>query len=346
MMYSETNPIEVQAGPVQDPARPDAGQARMDTSPRLVIRGETLVESATAHIDWFAFTFIPPPDTDNRLMAWLLQQFFEIFGIPVFTAIASGGGWNGYDHCVKIGDNGQYGRIGYGGKSQRGTVHVELNGTACARINSWSNVQEWGRSLNIKITRVDLAHDDFEALIVNIRVARAWHEAGAFSTNGRPPAARFIDDLGSNNGKTLYIGKRANGKLLRIYEKGKQLGDPTSLWVRVELELRNKGRLIPLDILTNPSDYLAGGYPCLTYLSARQEKIRTVRKYVQISLDAGKEYLRIVGGKWLNVLMQAHGGDACAVISDLVRPGVPRRLENYEDFLPEVFGGGHAVDPQ
>ncbi len=46
-------------------------------------------------------------------------------------------------------------------------------------------------------------------------------------------------------GRTLYIGKRENGKMLRIYEKGKHLGNPVSSWVSVELELKGKNRIIP-----------------------------------------------------------------------------------------------------
>jgi len=49
------------------------------------------------------------------------------------------------------------------------------------------------------------------------------------------------------NGRTFYVGKRKNGKLIRIYEKGKQLGDPNSPWVRWEVEQHNRQREIPWD---------------------------------------------------------------------------------------------------
>ena len=55
-----------------------------------------------------------------------------------------------------------------------------------------------------------------------------------------------------------YLRKTENGKLMRIYEKGKQLGDATSPWVRWELELHNKSRVIPFDVLTAPGQYVAG----------------------------------------------------------------------------------------
>ena len=219
-----------------------------------------------------------------------------------------------------------------------------MNATACAHITNWHSVKQWGDTHSAKITRVDLAHDDFLGETVSVERARAWYDAGEFTSNGRPPAAKLIDDMGTSKGKTLYVGNRANGKLLRVYEKGRQLGDPSSPWVRVELELRGKSRAIPWDVLTSPTTYLAGGYPCLAFLSAVQNKIRTITKTVMVSVEAGKHYLRTAGGKWLNVLMQAYHGDACALISALVRPGIPRRLQNYGDFLPGVFEVGHAVD--
>lgn len=317
-------------------------------SPHVVIRGETSPHNNSvfetpsenqqaAHIDWLAFTFTPPPEARDNPIAWLLPQLFGVFGLPAVTVQSTGRGWNGYTDKLNIGDNAQYGLIAFGGEKQRGTFHVELNATACAHVSDWHTVQQWGESIGARITRVDLAHDDMEAKAVSIAMARAWHDAGEFTTNGRPPDAHLHDDLGSGKGKTLYIGSRESGKLLRIYEKGRQLGDPSSPWVRAELELRGKSRLIPWDVLTSPATYLAGGYPCLAFLSAVQNKIRTISKAVQVTLESILSYLRMAGGKSINVLMQANGGDAAAVINAIRRDGIPRRLVNYADFLPRVL---------
>lgn len=312
--------------------------------PHGVIRGETLSSQDIAHIDWLAFTFTQSPEIPGELIPWLLLQLNEVFSLPEFSAQPCGKGWNGYTQRIDIGENSRYGLIAYGGEKQRGTCHVELNATACAHVLNWAKVQQWGKHIGARITRVDLAHDDLQGEFVNIDIARAWYVAGEFTNSGRPPAARLIDDMDSGKGKTLYIGDRANGKLLRIYEKGRQLGDPESPWVRAELELRGKSRLITWDVLTTPSTFLAGSYPCLEYLSADQDKIRTISNTVQISLDAGKRYLRMAGGKWLHVFMLEYQGDATALFLDLVRPGIPRRLENYGDFLSQVIETAHALD--
>lgn len=295
-------------------------------SPHIVKRGETLprTESVSnsaqealqvAHNDWLAFTLTPPLEAAHTPIQWLLPQLRDIFGLPDVVSKSTGKGWNGYFERVNLGDNTQFGLIAYGGKNQRGTVHVELNASVCALVPDWNKAQQWGETLGAKISRVDLAHDDFEGEIVNIEIAIGWHKEGGFTTSGRPPKPRLIDDLGSGDGKTFYVGKRANGKLCRVYEKGRQLGDPSSPWVRVELELRNKGREIPWDVLTSPITYLAGSYPCLAYLSKEQDKIRTISKAVEITIDSIVRYLSTAGGKSINVLMQANGGDAFAVVN-------------------------------
>lgn len=292
---------------------------------------------AIAHIDWFAFTVTPPDGQGLHWLAEALRQF-----LPDLALIPTGKGWNGYKHrhTIMQGDNAaSLGLVAHGGESQRGSVHVELTGQACALVIDWEQVEAWGKQCGATITRVDLAHDDMTGEVVSIDGGLEWLRAGDFNLNGRPAKARLIDDLGSGDGKTLYVGQRANGKMLRIYEKGKASGDSQSPWVRVEVELRNKSRLIPWDILNRPGRYLAGAYPCLAFLSAVQDKIKTISKAVQITLAAATHHLRETGGKLINVLMQQHGGDAFAVVNELKREGVPRRLASYSAFLPDVLQG-------
>jgi hypothetical protein len=168
-------------------------------------------------------------DDEPEMLRWLIGQFFKVFGLPEVAIEPTNSGWNGYDYRVNIGEHGQYGLIAFGGNNQRGTFHVELNATACALVTDWNTIRQWGESNEARITRVDLAHDDMEAKAVSIAMARAWYEAGEFTSNGRPPAAKLIDDMGSGKGKTLYIGSRESGKLLRVYEKGRH-SDPSVLW--------------------------------------------------------------------------------------------------------------------
>ena len=226
--------------------------------------------------------------------------------------------------------------MAFGGETQHGTLHVELNAHACRQITDWTSVRTWGEAHSASITRVDVAHDDEYAQGIDVDRAREWFRDGNFNVNGRPPRSQFIDDMGSNHGRTLYVGRRGSGKTLRVYEKGKQLGDAASPWVRAEVELRNKGRIVPWDLVTAPGEYLAGAYPALRFLSEEQSRVRTTQRVAKISYEAMVRHLRVQGGKCLNVMCTVHLGDAAAVLGLLVREGVPKRLAGLEDVLQEI----------
>ncbi|KAB2308492.1 hypothetical protein F8A87_12390 [Betaproteobacteria bacterium SCN2] len=315
---------------------PERVELLSDGNGRVYIRtvpDESVVQGV-AHIDWLAFTATPP---DGESPVWLINALKTF--LPLKAIIPTGKGWNGYRerHTLVSLNETDIGLMAFGGTSQRGSLHVELNAQGCSLVTSWQVLQSWGEENKATITRVDLAHDDLHGQELTVATALEWHQTGAFNFNARPAKARLIDDLGTGDGKTLYIGNRANGKMLRIYEKGKQLGDPASPWVRVEAELRNKSRIIPWATLTRPGNYLAGAYPCLAYLSAIQSKIETIRKAVNISYESSVEHTRQTGGKLLNLMMIQNDEDAEAVINQLRREGYPRRLAAYAAHLPNAL---------
>jgi len=286
--------------------------------PRRVTRGESCTENTTAHIDWFACTFLP----GGTNVATIIES---VFLLPRADWKQREGGWQGYATRFDLGDSGL---LAYGGEHQRGTVHLELNAHGCARIRDWNAVRVWCEAYGVRLTRIDLAHDDFGGETFTIETARAWFKDGLFNSGGRAPAARLVDDLGSGKGKTLYVGQRQNGKLCRVYEKGKQLGDRSSPWCRVEVEFRGKSRDIPHDALTRPGDYLAGAYPCLAHLSQCQDKMRTLTKAGEIGYARMVECLRTQYGQALNVMLRVESGDPFAVLEQAMRPGTPKRLTN------------------
>lgn len=294
-------------------ARTDVEQ--VEDSSRGVTRDER--ENTTALIDWFACTFRPSPDFRDEIES--------IFGTLRLVWKRCRGGWQGYDFRI---DLGPFGLLAYGGEHQRGTAHLSLNAHGCKGVQDWNAVRIWCGLNRARITRVDLAHDDFSGEHINIAKALTLLDEGQFTTGGRAPSARLIDDLGSNKGKTLYIGQRQNGKLCRVYEKGKQLGDPQSPWCRVEVEFRGKSREIPHDVLTRPGDYFAGAYPCLAHLSECQDKIRTLSKASDISYERMVDCLRTQYGTTLHVMMRVEGGDIFRVFEQVERPGTPKRLQN------------------
>jgi len=266
-----------------------------------------------------------------------------VFSIPPELWNETGRGWYGYLRRV---DLGRRGLLAYGGERQRGTLHIELNAQGCAEVADWHGVAAWGQQVGAVLTRVDLAHDDFTGETVNMLRALQWHESGGFQGSGRPPQPRYVDDLSSGNGKTLYVGKREHGKMARLYEKGREQGNPDDPWFRVEVEWRRKGRLLPWDMVTRPGHYLAGAYPCLAELSVVQAKIRTVQKTYKLSYEQMVEWLRTAAGRALNVMLDVNHGDAAAVITRLVRPGVPKRLEAFAGKYRALHTEVSDEDPQ
>lgn len=311
-----------------------APDAHVEGSPRLVIRGESIISNATichqslsgkiSFIDYLSFTYRPE---HVHLDPFPLKEvLMTVFNIPYRDWSIAQVGWNGYEVKANLGI---YGLIAWGGISQRGTIHVQLYGKGCALVEDWIAVREWGISKGVKITRVDIAHDDFEGDIVNIENGREWAEKGLFSQNGRPPNVRYIDDCGSGKGKTLYIGERKNGKLIRIYEKGREQGDPNSPWCRAEVEYRSKSRKIEWDAILNPDHYISGSCEAFSFLSIEQSRLETTKLSKLITLHRAIEHCRTGYGQLINLLYQENGHDAESVVETLRRDGYPEKLKPY-----------------
>ncbi|SDG73326.1 replication initiation factor domain-containing protein [Propionivibrio dicarboxylicus] len=300
--------------------------AEVAESPRLVIRGENHSKEPNlqaAFVDWLNFTLRFQITGNEKLIEFdgLLRRSFG-FGIG---ANRRKGHLNYKDSWV-LGDG--YGIFGTGGHSVAGTSLISLSGEGCCVIKDWLAVHDFIKEHRGRITRVDLAHDDYEGLI-SLEQLRDWYEAGDFHAGkGHPPAGEYVDDFGSGKGKTLYVGNRKNGKLLRIYEKGKQLGDPRSSWVRWEVELHNRDRRIPLDVLLTPSMYLAASYPPCAWISKGQSRIETVTRTAKIELNVLVEAARNSYGKLIWFQWKILELSPLEIVECLAVRGVPKRLDH------------------
>jgi len=179
-----------------------------------------------------------------------------------------------------------------------------------------------------RITRWDGAVDDYLG-VHSVDYAVELYKAGMFSSGGNKPKCResgsWLEPDGS--GRTLYIGKRENGKMLRVYEKGMQLGAKWHPWVRWELELHNVDRYIPWDVLLEPGKYVAGSYPkALDWIQDEMQRIRTIQKTIEIGYDYLTHYASVAYGKHLNVMLEVEGSPE-KVFAKLAREGIPRRID-------------------
>jgi phage replication initiation protein len=281
--------------------------------------------------------------------------------LDCINVLDTGRGFLGFSESAKIvvqknnGDSEQIGVIAWGGHSQNGRVMLSLSGVGTSLIEKWHLLAEWIQSTSGKITRLDLAAD-FMNGEYTIQDMINDYEQGNFkaAAGGGNPSAKLICDMGSNEGNTLNVGKRENGKMLRGYEKGKQLGDKSSQWFRLEGEIHNKDRVIPVDALINPESYYAGLNPvCARLIAVAASQIKTAKKVVEATLSSLSHYASVGYGKLINSLMQITNDNHEAVINFLIREGVPRRLRSplvavgFLDSLEvAVYGRSLALTPQ
>lgn len=280
-------------------------------------------------------------DAVPRLSTVLLH----IFGFAVTHQRERG--INFYKQSYTIGDND--GILAIGGQAD--TVNVALTGQGCMKAKEgWQGrLKDYLEASGGWLTRCDVAADFFDGRYSPVK-AEIDFINGDFSrskTGTKPYAERrgdwYTDD--GITGKTFYIGKRENGKLLRIYEKGKQmLGKIAALgigedhpllnlldWCRVELELHNRDRIIPFDILVNPGPYLAGSFPALNWIDEIQVKVKTFKKIVESTVERTQEVFRVQAGKRLWSIAQIHGIEEAFRI--LTR-GQEKVCKSFEKLMP------------
>lgn len=307
------------------PGGPPAARTLGGALPRAVTRGESHRSSELAKVDWLNCTFAAPPCSVPGLIA-MVGKFMDR---PVGGD--EGRGLFGFQTGVKMrayvnGAMVEVGSLAYGGDSQRGRWMLQLTGKGCGLVEDWEALHAMLADLDAKVTRVDLAVDFINGEHT-VDEAVQQHKDGGFTGQGRPPKTEVAGDwLDGIRGRTLYVGRGAAGKMLRVYEKGIQLGDVGSPWVRYEVQLGAKDRVIPLDVLLKPTQYFAGCYPCLeAMVTEAAEKIPTARVETKVSLGHLLFHAKRCYGKLFDVLAKLGGFDNTALVEEVRIVGIPRR---------------------
>lgn len=248
----------------------------------------------------------------------------------------TGGGGLGWEHKVLYRISGAVvGWYLWGGESQRGVTRLEITGTGCGLVRQWATIYGACWHKTAYLTRCDLCADDFNGSY-DVDAAIWMWEQGRFGSGGRKPSARLVDDMGSGKGRTFYVGARASGKMLRVYEKGRQLGDKGSRWVRWEMEfLRGKSQTLPWAMLTDPEAYFAGAYPALQVIIGKAgTRIEVERKTTDTTMAVQVSWARRSYGGLVWMLLM-HGLSPDRVVTLLAR-----RSQNTER---RIYGRARAV---
>jgi len=294
-------------------------------SPREVTTGGK--SRCTAMVDWLNVTF----DHDLSLDE-LRSALHGLLGGRQIGARDMGGGKHGFEHGVRLeayagGQMIPFGMFCWGGESQRGRALLSLEGGGCRLVEDWQAFAVFVEArTRFRITRCDLAVDLHDGEYT-VEDCVTWHAEGRFNSGGRPPQTDCQGDwLAAEHGRTLYVGRAANGKMLRCYEKGKQLGDLSSPWVRFEVQFGSRDRELPLRMLTDRDSFFAAAYPALQdVLGIVGEKVKTVRETTRATFANAIEHLKRSYGKWLHLASDAGVESADLVEAVRVR-AVPSRL--------------------
>ena len=329
------------------------------------------VNGQVAIIDWLNITFDISTinekyrrtnEDDDQYMALcqaavadFAPMLARIFGKKYSAISQNQNGANFYKYSFNFGEN--YGKICIGG--QRDTVMLMLNGTGCSLAPATWEYHMHHFLTKVakkpKITRIDLAHDDLHGEYLDVHMLDDLETNDLFSCGGAP---HDVGNIGNwkhgdpnNNGLTLTLGKRTSGKFTRFYEKGKQLGDKDgkySKWVRAEVEFKSSDRVIPFDVLKDPSAYFMGAYPVFADLFdyERIEKTEIIQKTSEITLQHSFDWIKNQAGKYFSFYSTFMSPDE---ILDMIKSddpdAVPVRLHLPDEFAKQQAELGNILTP-
>lgn len=263
-----------------------------------------------------------------------------------FTLHPRGQGLFGYKHSWSLVFNGQQIGLAAAG-ANNGGCYLSFTGAGASLVDLVRLHDGIKDFPSLRITRLDVAFDDYEGRF-SVWDARRMYKQNLFNSGGTPPRYQYIEsghlELGKNlkssklvnsGGSSFYVGSRESGKLLRVYEKGKQMGDKSSKWTRWEVEIRSSNREIPLSALLNPAAIFKGAYPALSFIEnygfdEDPQPIKTKKKQVRIEYGRSVASLSRVGAATLNA-MRAKGLTDSDIVTSLIGSKVdqiPKRLRH------------------
>lgn len=328
------------------------GQVPPRSTPRPVTRGELFtdgIEGVSTKIDWLHASWeVRGADGDP---VWVRDM---IFTDDAFRFIRrEGKGLFGFAESEDVmypvgGELQRVAVLAWGGQGKQADMaFLQVTGTGCNALHlnddrlDRQNLRTVLQSVNATITRLDICFDT-----ESIGVMDCWqaYQSGLFQRQSARPsydqAGDWLEHQG--RGRTLYIGKAKNGKLIRCYEKGKQLGDPDSPWLRLEVQWGNRDRVIPYDALVDTDEYFVGAAPFFsTVLASVPRMVKTISKGAAIVAEKLVHHGREAYGRLIHQLVLAKVS-AENIVSLLRREGAPKRmvpfvLKETDTFFPSGF---------
>lgn len=290
---------------------------------RLVPLPDLAAHPYAAITDWLNFTF-PTSVFDGQVDRAMLAVL-EILGPQFMPAVEFKTGRHKYERAFALGETSGFFAIG----GNRDTAMVSLSGGCCALIGDWAQLAEQAQHrLKARVTLWHGAVDDFLG-VHSVDWAADLYMKGQFNSGGRDPTFRQAGNWlrPDGSGRTAYIGKLENGKMLRVYEKGMEQGAKFHPWVRWELVYGRRGRDLPWTVVTEPGRFVAGGYPkALAWVRDEMCRLPSLQKQAMINRDAAVFHASNQVGPLVHYLKVEEGLSSDEIVECLEREGIPRRL--------------------
>jgi phage replication initiation protein len=204
-----------------------------------------------ACLDWFQATF---RGITNPL------EVVTLLGMKESDFVVVDSGKYGYNFQMRCG----YIAVYFSDKLP--SVHLEITGQGCReyeakKLYDWTTLMGLFLMLDINITRLDLAIDDFKGYftIAGIHSKLKRKHARSIFKNFRFMEKQNIS-TGENHGKTVYLGSVKSDLMVRFYDKykerlskGYEIKDGITFWNRTELQLRRKRALAAATLIAEES---------------------------------------------------------------------------------------------
>jgi len=287
--------------------------------------------------------FVPADQVVASIAKAAFDYLFEGTGL-VLAAEAGPGSFYAYKYLLTNVWGDVAGMIELGGeltqrKGGRPSLRFELTGLGCGLYEhrgdaSADHAQRWCalraklERVGTMLTRVDIAFDDFDGKR-NLALARCMYEVGEFdySFAGERKRPQYKAFEASKGGSTFYVGHSSSEKQLRVYEKGKQLGDEESPWVRWELQMRSSTRKrITLDVLSDPMAFMRGAFECLDFVSSCMQRLEVANEVSKATAKSVMRHAKRMYGStlWMLTRLAPCAEDLAEVITALSVEKVPK----------------------
>lgn len=271
--------------------------------------------SVTVHVNAFLLWEGYKSLTNEDIAASISETLCQLLGREFSISKKNDFGMNFHPESYTIGESWGFFCIGH--KSNRFLLILSGDGWLHAPPDAGERVHDWLMRLDefggrVNISRIDLAVDQYVAGPTHDEFKRAY-EDGEFVRQRRHlnnrdcwPHYQIFGCVHTKRGRakgiTDAVGVRTGGLYLRRYDKGKAEGDSESTWTRVELEVKSKEFVIPLNVLLQPELYFCQ-YPWLEKLqSSFAERFEARQLRAEINIEDSKRIIKRQFGKYLRVM--------------------------------------------